>query len=276
MEFDDKGGSMESLGKIFEKRFTVHFQPIVDMKTLKLVRYEALSRPLGFVQDTETLIHQMERTGEIRLFDQWVADTVIKTLSQLHDGPEVAINLSAKSLCDPLFHDEMEWILSRKADHVKIEFEITESQAIRDMSMAKAFVKRLKDHGCKVGLDDFGTGHARFRVVEELGLDYMKLSSHLTTMIDSSRAAQQVIIKAVAACKARGIPVVAEHIDNPKQYAWLRDIGIDHGQGWLFSKAGKELLSQANYKSQLDQAIEQDRAGKPPANVHSMWTPNPN
>lgn len=268
---------MTSLGKIFDKRFTVHFQPIVDMKTLKLVRYEALSRPLGFVQDTETLIHQMERTGEIRLFDQWVADTVIKTLAQLQDGPEVAINLSAKSLCDPLFHDELEWILSRKPDHVKIEFEITESEPIRDMSMARAFVKRLKAHGCKVGLDDFGTGHARFRVVEDLNLDYMKLSANLTTLVDTSRAAQNVIIKAVAACKARGISVVAEHIDKPKQYAWLRDIGIDHGQGWLFSKAGKELLSQASYRDQLTNAIEQERSGaKPGSSVHSLSTPNPN
>lgn len=267
---------MKSLERIFEKRFTVHFQPIVDMKTLKLVRYEALSRPLGFVQDTETLIRQMERTGEIRLFDQWVADTVIKALSQLSQGPEVAINLSAKSLCDPLFHDEMEWILDRKPGHVKIEFEITESEAIRDMSMARSFVKRLKGYGCKVGLDDFGTGHARFRVVEDLHLDYMKLSSHLTTLIQTSRAAQQVVIKAVAACKARGISVVAEHIDNPNQYAWLRDIGIDHGQGWLFSKAGKELLTQASYKAQLEKAIEVDRKGEASSNVHRLWTPTPN
>lgn len=266
---------MGSLEKIFDKRFAVHFQPIVDMKTLKLVRYEALSRPLGFVQDTETLVRQMERSGEIRLFDQWVADTVIKTLSQLSDGPEVAINLSAKSLCDPLFHDEMEWTLSRKPDHVKIEFEITESEAISDMFMARAFVNRLKGFGCKVGLDDFGTGHARFRVVEDLNLDYMKLSAHLTTMIDTSRSAQQVIIKAVHACRARGISLVAEHIDNPSQYAWLRDVGIDHGQGWLFSKAGKELLSQASYRPQLEQALEEDRKGQLGANVREFWTPSP-
>jgi EAL domain-containing protein (putative c-di-GMP-specific phosphodiesterase class I) len=253
---------MGSLKKIFSKRFSMQFQPIVDMKSLQLERYEALMRPLGFVDDTEKLIKHMERSGEISEFDLWVIDNVMQTLSQLTHGPEVAINLSAKSLCDPLFHEEALWLLSKKPKDVKIEFEITESEPIRDMRMARTFVDLVKAQGCKVGLDDFGTGHARLSVVESLNLDYLKLSARLTTKIKDSAAAQRLIITAAKACHSRNMTVVAEHIDDPMQYAWLRDVGIDHGQGWLFSKAGKELRSEMCYRDALVAAMDKNREGK--------------
>lgn len=255
---------MGSLKAIFSKRFGMQFQPIVDMKSLQLTRYEALMRPLGFSEDTEALINRMEKSGEISEFDLWVLDTVINTLSEIPDGPEVAVNLSAKSLCDPLFHEEALWILSRKPKDVKIEFEITESEPIRDMRLARTFVDLVKSHGCKVGQDDFGTGHAKFSVVQDLNLDYLKLSAKLTTEIQTSASAQRLIKSAVGACHARGMKVVAEHIDNPMQYAWLRDVGIDHGQGWLFSKAGKELRREMCYKETLLAAVKKDREGATP------------
>jgi EAL domain-containing protein (putative c-di-GMP-specific phosphodiesterase class I) len=256
---------MGSLKAIFSKRFSMQFQPIVDMKTLQLTRYEALMRPLGFTEDTQALVNRMEKSGEISEFDQWVLETVINTLSQITDGPEVAVNVSAKSLCDPLFHEETNWILSRKPDDVKIEFEITESEPIRDMRLARAFVDLVKSHGCRVGQDDFGTGHAKFSVVQALNLDYLKLSAQLTTAIQTSASAQRLIKTAVNACHARGMKVVAEHIDNPMQYAWLRDVGADHGQGWLFSKAGKELRKEVCYKDTLMTAVENERSGATPS-----------
>lgn len=267
---------MGSLKAIFSKRFGMQFQPIVDMKTLQLTRYEALMRPLSFTGDTEALVNRMEKSGEISEFDLWVLDTVINTLKQIPDGPEVAVNLSAKSLCDPLFHEEASWLLSRKPKDVKIEFEITESEPIRDMRLARAFVDLVKSHGCKVGQDDFGTGYAKFSVVQDLNLDYLKLSAKLTTAIQTSVSAQRLITTAVNACHARGMKVVAEHIDNPMQYAWLRDAGIDHGQGWLFSKAGKELRREMCYKETLRAAVEKDREGAAPsAKVITFGSFNP-
>ena len=185
---------MGSLKAIFSKRFGMQFQPIVDMKTLQLARYEALMRPLSFTGDTEALVNRMEKSGEISEFDLWVLDTVINTLKQIPDGPEVAVNLSAK----------------------------------------------------------------------------------LTTAIQTSASAQRLITTAVNACHARGMKVVAEHIDNPMQYAWLRDAGIDHGQGWLFSKAGKELRREMCYKETLRAAVEKDREGAvPSAKVITFGSFNP-
>lgn len=243
---------MKSLQSIFSKKFTQHYQPIVDMKTLELVRYEALLRPLGFSKDTETLIRHMEKSGEIRELDLWSIKMALANLEANDKAPSVAINLSASSLCDPLFHQEVEWLLINKSETSSIGFEITESQPITDMTMARRFVAMSKRFGCSVGLDDFGTGYARFRVAEQLQLDYLKLSSRLTTMIGTSPQARALIEKTVGMSKQYGMSVVAEHIDNTLQYAWLRDCNVDLGQGWLFAKAERDLHPHKNYKRELE------------------------
>lgn len=246
---------MKSLQSIFGKKFTQHYQPIVDMQSLDLVRYEALLRPLGFSKDTEALIRQMEKAGEIRELDLWSIKTALARLENQGGSPIVAINLSAKSLCDPIFHEEVEWLLMGKADTTRIGFEITESEPITDLRMARRFVAMAQSLNCSVGLDDFGVGNARFRVAEQMELNYIKLAARLTTMIDSSTQARSMIEKAVKMTNLYGMQIVAEHIDKPMQYAWLRDTGVTLGQGWLFDKATSQVQASRNFRPELEKAI---------------------
>jgi EAL domain-containing protein (putative c-di-GMP-specific phosphodiesterase class I) len=248
---------MKSLSSIFDKKFTQHYQPIIDMHSLELIRYEALLRPLGFASDTESLVRQMERAGEIRELDLWSIKSALSSIDGKKNLPSVAINLSAKSLCDPLFHEEVEWLLMEKGSVANIGFEITESEPITDFKMARRFVSMAQGLKCSVGLDDFGTGHARFRVAEHLELDYIKLSARLTTMITSSSQARALIEKTVKMSRLAGMEVVGEHIDNPIQYAWLRNSGVDLGQGWLFGKAAIDLYESRNFRAELDVAIKE-------------------
>jgi EAL domain-containing protein (putative c-di-GMP-specific phosphodiesterase class I) len=248
---------MQSLISIFDKKFTQHYQPIIDMHSLELVRYEALLRPLGFATDTESLVRQMERAGEIRELDLWSIKSALASIEGKKNFPCVAINLSAKSLCDPIFGEEVEWLLMEKGSLANIGFEITESEPITDFKMARRFVSMAQGLRCSVGLDDFGTGHARFRVAEHLELDYIKLSARLTTMITSSSQARALIEKTVKMSRLANMQVVGEHIDNPLQYAWLRNSGVDLGQGWLFSKAASDLYASRNFKKELDVAIKE-------------------
>lgn len=246
---------MKSLQSIFGKKFAQHYQPIVDMQSLELVRYEALLRPLGFAKDTEALVRQMEKAGEIRELDLWSIKTALTRLENQEGNPTVAINLSAKSLCDPLFHEEVEWLLMGKPENTHIGFEITESEPITDLRMAKRFVAMAQSINCSVGLDDFGVGNARFRIAEQLELNYIKLAARLTTMIDSSTQARSMIEKAVKMTDLYGMQIVAEHIDKPMQYAWLRDTGVTLGQGWMFDKATSQLQANRNFRPELEKAI---------------------
>lgn len=264
--YKHKGAPMESLRNIFNKKFRQHYQPIVDMQTLDLIRYEALLRPLGFSNDTESLIRNMERAGEITELDLWAIRSAINNVAELDEKPTIAINVSASSICDPLFHEEVDWLLRHKSSDTKIGFEITESQPISDMRLAHRFVEMAKKSGCSVGQDDFGTGHARFRVAEQLELDYVKLSARLTTMIESSQQARSMIEKTAKLCDLFAMQVVAEHVDNPKQYGWLRDVGVEHGQGWLFAKASSSLDVNRNFRNELQQAIT---AASSPAQVRA-------
>lgn len=231
--------------------FTQHYQPIVDLRTLQAVQYEALLRsrlPSG--PAAHVAIAAFEDSGDIQLLDAWSLVNAIRASDE--HGALVAVNVSAVSLCSPGFHARIDKILGA-AGRPKISFEITETRPISSMSLASNFVAMVRDHGCLIGLDDFGDGAALFSTVETLGLDFLKLSSRLTKKIGVSEDIEDVIHHAVAICKARGMSVVGEHVETLSQMDWLRNIGVDQGQGWFFSKAKAEIDAGRCYRAEVDQ-----------------------
>lgn len=250
---------MAKLDYMLGSRVTQHYQPIVDMKSLELVRYEALLRPIGFAIDTETLVRKIERSGDIRELDLWSLNSAIDKIELEGNTSEIAINLSARSICDPLFCKEVEWILEKKKHSTNVGFELTESEPIYDMCMASYFIKMVRERSCKVGLDDFGTGNSRFDVAKDLELDYIKISSRLTTAFLTNDFAHSIILRLASRSKDHGLTLVAEHIDNKSQYMGLRAIGIDHGQGWLFGAAESEINNNKNYSKEAGVSTDGDK-----------------
>lgn len=232
---------MSKLNYMLESRASQHYQPIVDMNTLELVRYEALIRPIGFSKDTGSIVRQIESSGNIRELDLWSISKAIEKIEREGRKIEIAVNLSAKSLCDPVFCNEVEWILDKKKNNTNIGFEITETEPISDIKMARKFIEMIRSKGCSIGLDDFGVGISTFSVAESLLLDYIKISSRLTTAVLSNHKARSIVDRLVNNASIMDISLVAEHIDNLDQFRWLKDIGIQDGQGWLFSAAKKDI-----------------------------------
>lgn len=250
---------MISLANSFDKCFAQHYQPIVNIQNLSLQGHEALLRPRGFSRDTESLVRQMERSGAIVDLDLWSVRQVLERISKTSDSGRISINLSALNICDPIFHEELDWLLSQQENRLnlnRLSFEITESYPLTDITMAKRFVALCHGHGITVGLDDFGTGHAKLSVATDLQLDYIKLASRLTTNLLQSKPARTLVERATKLAHDSGMKVVAEHIESPMQYAWLRDCHVELGQGWLFAKASSQLRSNPCFKQEVESSIQ--------------------
>jgi EAL domain-containing protein (putative c-di-GMP-specific phosphodiesterase class I) len=243
---------------MFKDKLTYKYQPIVDMFELSLVRHEALLR-LDGVCDIEGFTRGLERSGQIIELDLHTLNSVIAQ----HENAEeqapivVAINVSAISLTDKAFQRTMLETLSKRPHTLDISLEITESAPISNMAVAAEFVKQLQDIGCSVGMDDYGDGYASLETLEQLHLDYLKLSACLTTSFLASDIANLSILKATKAAKAMNLKVVAEHIDNIRQYLLLKDMGIHYGQGWLFAKADDLIIHPKLFQNELRAKIFQ-------------------
>lgn len=267
---------MNSWANSFDKCFTQHYQPIVNIQSLRLEGHEALLRPRGFARDTEALIGQMERNGTIFQLDLWSVRQCLNRLSQTPGESRISINLSALNVCDPLFLEELEWLLSMP-EHQKnlsrVSFEITESHPLADMKLARQLVNMCREHGITVGLDDFGTGNAKLSIAQDLGLDYIKIASRLTRSMLESAPARTLIERTTHQAQESGMKIIAEHVESPMQYAWLKDCNIEMGQGWLFAKAAPQLRANPCFKTEVEGTIRSTHVGHKHSdgNVYSLF-----
>ena len=242
--------------EFFDGMISQHYQPIVDLRSMKIAACEALMRP-ATGRPADKLAQELENTGLIKNLDLWSLKRAIET-SQALDAPVlISVNLSGMSISDSRFCIHALDLLSQMDRSNKIGFEITESSPITCMATAARFVAEARSLGCSVGLDDLHTGHASMATVEALGLDFIKLPAEITTA--RSSVSEEIISKACHFAEKRGIQVVAEHIDNLDQLIWLKALGVGYGQGWLFAKAGPVIVPGASYSHVFDQQETQQR-----------------
>ena len=119
----------------------------------------------------------------------------------------------------------------------RIQFEITETVRIRNMDAALDFVRSARAYGCKLALDDFGSGLSTFLYLKTLPVDCIKIDGAIVTdFADPGSIDRAIINSIVGLAKELGLRVVAEHVDNHDLLAALRQAGIDSVQGYLLSE----------------------------------------
>lgn len=178
-----------------------------------------------------------ERYGLMPRIDRWVVDAALANFDRLHtDGAAMAvcaINLSAASLQDDGFAD---WVLQAIAQHGvepgRLMFEITETAAVRDLIRAAALVRRLREAGCRVALDDFGAGMSSFGYLKHLGVDTIKIDGAFVADIERDKVSLSIVRAITEIGHQHGLQVVAEWVANPAQVEVLARLGVDVVQGF--------------------------------------------
>ncbi len=225
--------------------FNIHFQPIVDLKTLSVVHHEVLVR-FNSDESPYDLIVLGEDIGIAPDVDLSVCRQTLKYADQhaKDDIGKLAVNLSGVSIQNEQFIKSLIATLKqypRAAEH--IIFEITESSNIKNLDLVNAFIQQLRTAGHQVCLDDFGAGAASFQYLHKLNVDGIKIDGSYTRAILHSPRDATMIKNLTQMCHELDIFVVAEMIETEDQSRYLRDIGVDKGQGWLFGKAKADVIS---------------------------------
>jgi diguanylate cyclase (GGDEF)-like protein/PAS domain S-box-containing protein len=238
--------------------FHVVFQPIVNLESEAVSGVEALLRwnsPEGPVPPS-VFIPIAEMNGNIVSIGAWVFAQACMAQRRLQTGfgdeaPYIAVNLSARQFADEhLIRTFNETIEATGADPTRLTLEITESSLMSDVSGHMKTLDELCRTGMKVAVDDFGTGYSSLAQLVRLNVDTLKIDRMFVMEVDKSDEMRAIVAAISRMAKSLGIRLVAEGIENEDQLNEVLSLGVQSGQGYLFSRPVPEveLLELLNQK----------------------------
>ncbi len=224
---------------LHEDRFVVHAQPIIDLATGVVAQHELLIRlrdPEGQLIAPVAFLPTAERCGLIGEIDQWVIKQGARLAAR---GQPIAVNLSAASVGNPVMLNLIERELHRNnADPEHLVFEITETAVMSNIDRGRLFAEHLVGLGCRLSLDDFGTGFASFTYLKRLPVSYLKIDIEFVRDVVDSRRDRSVVSAIVSLAEGFGQQTIAEGVEDEATANVLRDLGVTFGQGYLFGRPG--------------------------------------
>jgi sensor c-di-GMP phosphodiesterase-like protein len=221
--------------------FIPFYQPVVDLVAGKIVGAEVLVRwnhPIQGIIPPNEFIHAAEQSGLInpmtlKLLARVEAD--MRRLREQSDLPfHIGINVPPLSLEDAQFTDACIAFVQRMyLLDIGVMLEITERQ---QNLIRESVLKRLKEARAELALDDFGTGYANYAALQRISPRFLKVDKMFIDSLGKGGVSDSIISNIVHLSEVARIPLVAEGIETEEQKEILRQMGVELGQGYLFSK----------------------------------------
>ncbi len=228
---------------IENNEFILHYQPVYDASTKKIISMEALIRwqhPIKGILAPSDFIPVAEETGYIKKIGVWVTQQVCKQIKIWEkmgmEDLRVAINMSAQQFGQ---NGEMDSITQLIKDESispdSIEFELTESSLLQNEEKAALIMHEMKASGIHHSIDDFGTGYSSLKFIKKLPINKIKIDRSFVTNITSNKDDAAIVTAMIAMAHSLKLKVVAEGVETEEQFNYLNSLGCDQIQGFLFS-----------------------------------------
>src|SRR3990167_2228608 len=229
---------------ITNNSFILEYQPKVFLKTEKVMGFEALVRwndtILGSVSPEE-FIPLIEGTLLINPFTKWVVETCFSQMGVWHKNGllvPVSINFSIRNFSNPaLFKLLEDQLVKYKFSPHFLEIEVTETAVASSVASIIEPIKRLRELGMRVLIDDFGTGQASQQYLFELPINGIKLDKMFVQSVSHNKAAEVIVKNGISLAHQLNLEVTAEGIETRNQFDLLAQWGCDIAQGYLISPA---------------------------------------
>jgi len=219
--------------------FVLYAQPILDLTTNEVARYEILIRLLdrdGSIIPPGAFLDIADQFGLSGDIDRWVLRKTIGILSEeavAAKGISFAINLSPRTMTDQEFiHLVTELPTLDVIGPVRLVMEITETAAIYNIHVAKDFLRTLRGQGHEIALDDFGMGFSSFYQLKNLDVDYLKIDGSFVRNLSKDPVDKHLVIAMVHLAESLGKRTIAEFVEDEATLEILRSIGVDCAQGF--------------------------------------------
>ena len=225
-----------------ESRFVLLSQPIVDLHTSEVDRYELLLRIRdddGTLLTPAALLGDADRAGRVGRIDRWVVSHAIEIVSNHSDpgGLLFEVNISGRSIGDPHLMAFIEkQVRSSSIDPQRLIFEISEKSAIANIGFAREFSHNLSRIGCRFALDNFGSGGGGFYILKHIPFDYLKIDGEFVVHCLTDLTDRLMIEGMVHIVQGLGKRTVAEFVQDQPTLDYLKAEGVDYAQGFYVGK----------------------------------------
>ncbi|OLP16710.1 GGDEF domain-containing response regulator [Leptolyngbya sp. 'hensonii'] len=227
------------------QEFQVHYQPIVSLKTGRLVGFEALTR---WIHPTRGLIPPCqfiplaEDAGLVTAIDLWMIRQACHQLNTWQrqfpsDRPlSISVNLSVKHFDKPNLVEQIDQILHQTGMEGRfLTLEITESAILDNPETAGVILQQLKQRQIRLALDDFGTGYSSMSYLHQFPIDSVKVDRSFISGTGQFLENPAIVTAIFTLAQSLEVGAIAEGIETVQQLSQLRDLGYEYGQGYYFS-----------------------------------------
>lgn len=222
-----------------EKRIRLAFQPIFNVMDSSLKKYEVLIRMIdehGILIFPDDFLPAIAHTSVYNKLTHFILDNVLIQLRK-HDDIELSVNIDLQDL----FNEEIMQIITLLLKPYptlasRITFEILEHEEIIDFDQIQQHIMTLRSFGCKIALDDFGSGYANFKYLLYLGIDILKIDGSLIRDIDSNKNAQIIVKTIVNFSKEIGVTTIAEQVETKAEFDKVQHLDIHSIQGYYLGR----------------------------------------
>jgi diguanylate cyclase (GGDEF)-like protein len=236
------------------------FQPIVDLRTNRMVGAEALLRwrhPVESVLAPDKFMRIAEEAGLMVPITRWIILRVVKLAGEwLRRLPAnqkffISINLSPTALRDPGLGDYLASLLREtQLPPSLLKFELTEAALISNVGAARETLDRLHSMGIQLMLDDFGTGYSSLSYLQLFPFDFVKIDRPFVNKTGSDQANTGMMAAMVQMAGSLNLTAIAEIIETEAAARALQEMGCDYGQGFYFSEPIEAELALQRLRSQ--------------------------
>lgn len=247
---------------IDQQEFVIHYQPIVALNSQTLIGFEALVRwqhPTQGLISPADFIPVAEETGLIVSIDQWLLQMACQQLAEWHQlfpqwsNLKLSINLSFQDLRQPNLLETIVQSLAQSGLEAQyLTLEITESMLIENIENTIGLLKQLRELGIQISIDDFGTGYSSLSYLYNLPTDYLKIDQSFVRNMQQGDKNSKIVEAIIGLSNQLEMDAIAEGIETSQQLEWLKELGCELGQGYLFAKplAPEAVLTLLSYETQ--------------------------
>jgi len=239
-------------GSLHNQELRMFYQPVIEMAAGSVVGYEGLLRwqhhSRGLISPADFL-QLAEDTGLILRIGDWVLGAVCRwgALSPLARGRKVSVNLSTRQFADPKLTDIVARALNESGlPPERLELEVSEATVMQHSEPALQTLRKLKDLGVALVIDDFGTSYSSLVNLKRYPVQKLKIDQSLIGAIPGDADSSDIVVAIVDLAHALGLQVVAEGVETEAQEKLLRECGCDYLQGY---RSGEPMDPEAAEKS---------------------------
>ncbi len=246
---------------IEERQLTLHFQPICDLSTGRIVSFETLARwtdEAGRVQSPSIFIPVAEESGLILPLGRWAIDQAVRTLAawDLRAGGDCGVSMAVNLSAIQLQRDAVAPVVAAALDQHglsgrRMRLELNERALVSEPERIARVLHALKALGATIAMDDFGTGYSNLAYLQKLPIDILKIDRSFITGMLADRDKVAIVRAVLGLAAALNMDTVAEGIEAIEVGQTLAALGCTCGQGYAYSRpvdaeAAYRLLRELN------------------------------